>query len=113
MSHCSGTTTCRSANIWHMLHNMYLIIRVWHISIYAAENINLNSGIYNLYIYYKLVTTKSYLTSICMRLLTQYLQNNYGFTKNMWYKRHKLYQTYKTVDNPWSDNYNRRGELQS
>jgi hypothetical protein len=26
--HHSGTTTCRSANIWHMLHNMYLIIRV-------------------------------------------------------------------------------------
>jgi hypothetical protein len=24
----SGTTTCRSANIWHMPHNMYLIIRV-------------------------------------------------------------------------------------
>jgi hypothetical protein len=24
----SGTTTCRSANIWHMPHNMHLIIRV-------------------------------------------------------------------------------------
>jgi len=24
----SGTTTCRSANIWHMSHNMDLIIRV-------------------------------------------------------------------------------------
>jgi hypothetical protein len=26
--HHSGTTTCRSANIWHTPHNMYLIIRV-------------------------------------------------------------------------------------
>jgi hypothetical protein len=24
----SGTTTCRSANLWHMPHNMHLIIRV-------------------------------------------------------------------------------------
>jgi len=28
MSHHSGTTTCRSANIQYTLHNMYLIIRV-------------------------------------------------------------------------------------
>jgi hypothetical protein len=27
-SHGSGKTTCRSANIWHMPHNMHQIIRV-------------------------------------------------------------------------------------
>jgi hypothetical protein len=39
MSHHSGTTTCRKANMWYTSHNMYLIFRV---NIYAAEHIQHN-----------------------------------------------------------------------
>jgi len=92
-SHRSGTTTCSSANIWHMPHNMYLIIRVWHISIYAAKNINLNSGNYNLYIYHKLITTKNHLTSICMSLI------NTIFTKQLWLYKEYVTQTSQAIPN--------------
>jgi len=36
----SGTTMCRKANIWYILHNMYLVNQSTTSNYYAAENIN-------------------------------------------------------------------------
>jgi hypothetical protein len=47
MSHHSGTTTCRSANIWYTFHNMYMIIRV---NFYAAEHTQHNQDSENAYL---------------------------------------------------------------
>jgi len=66
MNHHSGTTTCRSANIWHMSHNMYLIIGITskqrNIQLYVIRTTE--KHFYNITINYKRAIHKF----ICLRL---------------------------------------------
>jgi hypothetical protein len=36
----SSTAMCRKANVWYILHNMYLVNQSTTFNYYAAENIN-------------------------------------------------------------------------
>jgi len=57
MDHHNDTTMYSKANIWYIHHNMYLVNQsITYIYLYNGNHIS--------YIYQKLITTKSHLTSV-------------------------------------------------
>jgi hypothetical protein len=85
MSHHSGTTTCRSANIWYTSHNMYLIYRVTSMqqNIYNIIRIAESTSI-NINVNHKRAIHKS----ICLRLLKHNTLITYQKTSSTKYKCH-------------------------
>jgi len=72
MDHHGGTTICRSIDIWHTSHYMYLIIRVISKQPKNTTNNRINSE-KALLEYHELTTQKGYDESIYLRLNINYI----------------------------------------
>jgi hypothetical protein len=123
MDHHIIKTICHKANTWYIYHTMYLIfwvdVYVAQYIIYAAENINLNTGnhIYttstvnytkepfNIYLFkaYQNINyiSKKWLTNTSITSDTSHIQNNYKMdhpgSTLLWPKREALFVVSQVV----------------